>query len=433
MRAEDLTTKYNDLMEQLNHLADQQAALEKQVSQLKTNLEQNGALTPEQQQQMQQARAAQQDLAKQTEQFAKDLLDESKRPPVFDVERDYKRALERFAERMEKATAAMGRSSEDLHQARDQATGKEGLPGLRSALRNQREALAQLGQNRDDYEKGVQQANRDIEKVYRLLEDAEMFKALLDRQQNVERQARTYKDLADPGLDEQIRLKEVSEEQAAVEQALAQLKEDFQTHAKEIDADYPKVADDARGIADEIRKRQIEDLMESASTRLAWTDAKGGHEKAQDAYQEMQAMVGVCNGAGGDAQAECELRLKITMNMALGNTLQQLAKGLNPGSGMGAGLGAGWSGQSGTGGGRTQFAVFGPDSLMQNRLSKGGGRSARKTQAAPEQPEAVAASIEELTAAKNNQLELPGGGGERIMQEYRKLIEEYFKSVAGEK
>jgi len=121
------------------------------------------------------------------------------------------------------------------------------------------------------------------------------------------------------------------------------------------------------------------------------------------------------------------------MNMALGNTLQQLAKGLNPGSGMGAGLGAGWSGQSGTGGGRTQFAVFGPDSLMQNRLSKGGGRSARKTQAAPEQPEAVAASIEELTAAKNNQLELPGGGGERIMQEYRKLIEEYFKSVAGEK
>src|SRR5205823_2590720 len=28
MRAEDLTAKYNDLMEQLNHLADQQAALE---------------------------------------------------------------------------------------------------------------------------------------------------------------------------------------------------------------------------------------------------------------------------------------------------------------------------------------------------------------------------------------------------------------------
>ena len=56
-----------------------------------------------------------------------------------------------------------------------------------------------------------------------------------------------------------------------------------------------------------------------------------------------------------------------------------------------------------------------------------------KTQAAPEQPEAVAASVEELATTKNTELELPGGGGERIMQEYRKLIEEYFKRVAEEK
>src|SRR5438034_3709032 len=195
-----------------------------------------------------------------------------------------------------------------------------------SDLANQRAALAQLGQNRDDYEKGVRSANRDLEKVSRLLEDVEMFKALLERQKNVERQARSYKDLADPGLDEQIRLKEFSEEQGQVEGALAQLKEDFQAHAQEVESDYPKVAQDARKIAEEIRKRQIEDLMESASTRLAWADARGGHEKAQEAYQEMQAMVGVCNSAGGEAQAECELRLKMTMNMALGKTLQQLAK-----------------------------------------------------------------------------------------------------------
>ena len=69
---------------------------------------------------------------------------------------------------------------------------------------------------------------------------------------------------------------------------------------------------------------------------------------------------------------------------------------------------------------------------MPNRLSKGGGRSDRKSQAAPEQPEAVAASIEELAATKNTELELPGGGGERIMQEYRQLIQEYFRRVAEE-
>jgi hypothetical protein len=171
--------------------------------------------------------------------------------------------------------------------------------------------------------------------------------------------------------------------------------------------------------------------MESASTRLDWADARGGHEKAQDAYVEMQAMVGVCNSTEGDAQAECDLRLKLAMNMGLGNTLQQLAQGLKPGSG--AGLGAASRGKSGTAGGQTQFAVFGPESPRKNPLSKGGGRSDRRTQAAPEQPEAVAASVEELATTKNTELELPGGGGERIMQEYRKLIEEYFKRVAEEK
>jgi len=149
----------------------------------------------------------------------------------------------------------------------------------------------------------------------------------------------------------------------------------------------------------------------------------------------MRAMVNVCESAGGDAAAECELRLKITMNMALGNTLQQLARALDSrsGAGMGARFGNGLSGASGTSGGQTQFAVFGPDSFMKNRRSKGGGRSDRKTQAAPEQPEAVAASIEELTTPKNTELELPGGGGERIIEQYRNLIEEYFRRVAEEK
>ena len=274
-----------------------------------------------------------------------------------------------------------------------------------------------------------------LEEIARLLEDVELFKALLNRQKNVERQARSYKDIPDPGLDDQIRLKEFSEEQATVEEALAQLKGDFQTHAGEVEADYPKVAADARKIADEIRKRQIGDLMESASTHLAWADARGGHEKAQAAYDEMKAMVGECNSAGGDAQAECELRLKITLNTALGNTLQQLVKGFNPGSlpALGAGMSAGLSGQSGQAGGQTQVAIFGPDSTRPNQRSKGGGRSDRKSQSAPEPPESVAANIEELTTPKNAELALPGGGGERVLQEYRHLIEEYFKRVAEEK
>ena len=430
MRAEDLTGKYNEMMEQLNRLADRQTALEQQVSQLKSNLEQNGAMADADRDRLQDALAGEKELAKQTQQFARELSDEAKRPPVFDVEKDYKRALEKFSGRMDQARQAMVRSSENLDRAAAKSAGKEGLPDLDSGLQNQREALAQLGQTRDEYQQGIQRANRDLEKVARLLEDAEMFKTLLERQKNVERQARTYKDLADPGLDEQIRLKEFAGEQAAIGQALGQLKDDFQAHAKDVESDYPKVAGDARKIAGEIRKRQIEDLMDSASTRLEWADAKGGHEKARDAYEQMQDMVGVCDSTGTDAEAEGELRLKLTMSMGLGNTLQQLSSAFKAGSVPGTG--GGLTGQSGTGGGQTQYAVFGPDTPRQNQLSKGGGRSNRRTQSAPEPPDAIASSTEEVTSTKGAQMELPGGGGERILQEYRPLIQEYFKRVAEE-
>src|SRR5439155_26482428 len=181
---------------------DKQAALEKQTSQLKTNLEQNGSLTSDERQQMQRALEAQKALAKQAEQFARELQGEAKRPPVFDIEQDYKKAREKFAERMDRAQQAMERSSTNLQGAAEKSAGREGLPSLSSALQEQREALAQLGQNRDEFQKGIQQANRDLERIYRLLEDTETFKALLERQKNLERQARSYKNVAAPDFEE---------------------------------------------------------------------------------------------------------------------------------------------------------------------------------------------------------------------------------------
>lgn len=428
-RAEDLTRKYDELMEPLNRLAARQSALEKQVSQLKSNLEQKAGPADGDRQRLEEALAAQKALAQETAKFARDLADEAKRPPLFDVEKEYKQSLDDLSKRMDQAKDAMTRGSGHLDQAAARPAARDGLTDLESALREQREALERLGQTRDDYDQGVRRASRDLEKVARLLEDAETFKALLERQTSLERQARTFKDAADPGLDERVRLKEVAGQQAEVRQALSRLKDNFVEHAKEIEADFPKVNADARKIAGEIRRRGIEDLMDSAVTRLEWADARGGHEKTENARQEMQDMVQVCQNAANDAQVEGDLRLKLTMNGGLGNTLQQLAGGLKAAA---AARTPGASGKSGSGNGQSQFAVFGPDAPRPNQLSKGGGRSSHKFQAAPETPDAVAASFEEVAASKGAPMELPGGGGERILEEYRPLIQEYFKRVAEE-
>lgn len=284
MRAEDLSKKYNDMLEKVEKLADEQEKLERETESLKKKLTEQGKLTEQEREDLLNGVVRQGELAKKAEKLARELLEESDIPPIYDVEKDYKEALREFSRQLAEAREFMEKSAEKLSE-------EKGVPSLQSALKEQREALERLGRSRKEFREGIQQANKDIEKCAKLLEDIEMFKYILSLQKELVRQSRYYQEMKNPGLDDLIRLKELAKEEEHIGEELVLLKENLKKHAEEIEPEYPKVAKDARRIALEIEKRKIEELMKSADGKLGKGDGPGGYADALAAYEQLMAMV----------------------------------------------------------------------------------------------------------------------------------------------
>jgi len=213
--------------------------------------------------------------------------------------------------------------------------------------------------------------------------------------------------------------------EAPVTQSLPSVTED----EKLAEPDYATVAADARKIADEIETRLIETDMGEASTRLSEKKALDGHVKAEEAATDMKEMIKVCESASGGAGSACKFKLQIKMGMNPGNTLGQLGAGMKPGS-----SGLTGNGQSGQGGNGAPFGMFGPDQFGEKSNSKSrmlGDRKA-KSDAEAEEPGKAAQNVDEVSAAKKFDVEFEAAGSERVMEEYRGHIDQYFKKLAEE-
>lgn len=199
--------------------------------------------------------------------------------------------------------------------------------------------------------------------------------------------------------------------------------------------DYAVVAADARKIAEEIEQRLIESHMDEAAADLAARKAPEGHAKAEEAYLDMKEMIKFCNSTGSGAGSACKFQLQIKMGMNPGNTLGQLGAGMKPGSsGIGGLNGLTGAGSSGQSGGGTTFGIYGPDKFGEKTNSKSRMLSDRKAKsdAAEEAPGGLAGNVEEVSAAKKEDVTFTAAGGERVLEEYRGQIDGYFKRLAEE-
>lgn len=226
MTATDLREQYDAILDELRALAAAQKELAEHTEAL-GNAMAEGSAAAESQERLAELQAQQQQLAAAARAMAEELRGEAAAPAIYDIENSYKQALADFAERVEQAAANM-----------ESAQGQMAPPGsgVPSAVSEQREALRQLGAVTNEFQNGIQQANRHLENVMNLISDVENFKYLYSLQKGLERQIRYYSEASQLTLDDQIRLKELSERQEEVREALAQLKEDLRDHAEDLDA-----------------------------------------------------------------------------------------------------------------------------------------------------------------------------------------------------
>ena len=199
-----------------------------------------------------------------------------------------------------------------------------------------------------------------------------------------------------------------------------------------LEPDYAVVAADARKIADEIESRLIESHMEDAKAELSKNNPVEGYPKAHEAYVDMEEMISFCEASAGKAGKACRFKLKMKMNLNPGNTLGQLAKGSNPGQGM---FGETGDGSSGSSGGSLPFGLYGPESFgdRSKATRKLGDKKAKSDHVPTEfELDPLSGSVEEISTSKNTGLEFSAEGEATILEEYRPLIDAYFKRLAQE-
>lgn len=416
--ARDLTDRYAKLLDAVKALADEQERLRKETEDLSRKID-SGEATGADRAALEAARERQQALADAAGQVAEQFRREAGQTPVFDVQEAYKRDLAEMAGRIEQSKAAM-----------DQAGDAMGRNASAEAAQAQARALEALGQGQQQFQEGVMQASRDLEDVQDLMQNAENFKYLYTLQQGLERQARSFRDTAQPSLDDRIRLQELAEAQEKVREGLDQLKKDLREDAERVQDRFPKAAEDARAIADSIESRKIEESMASGASKLAQGLGASGHGDLERARAEMEKMIDFSEAAGGQAGSDLDMRLRIRMASGLGGTLGQMSQGMQ--SGLGGSRGFAGQGAAGASASSTPFGMFGNDSLGE-RSSDLAGRVRHRAQSV-ERPGTLPLEpgrVEQLDVPKQDR-PLEAVEGERIMDEYRGLIDRYFRRLADE-
>ncbi|MDZ4860234.1 MAG: hypothetical protein SGI88_14755 [Candidatus Hydrogenedentes bacterium] len=425
--ADDLKEKYDALQSAMDGIASEQKNIEAETRALREALGNAPAANDAIQRQLSELAARQSALAEQTAKAAEQFRQEAAAPAVFDIEKEFKKTLGETAARLERARDLMANSAEQLGQAAD---AKAASPGQTAgdAAKNQQLALDELGQGKKDYAEKIQKPADEIAKMYKLLEDVETFKAIHGAQSDLERQARSYRDVRSPSLDQHVRLKELGQAQKEIRGAIIDLKSDLAKHAAEIEVELPNVGRDARGIVDGIDGRNIPTVMEQAMGGLSKGDGQSGHEKADEAARLLDQMIERVEQAQGSS-SESESRLRITMGLDAGNTMAQMQNSVKPGFMPSPGGMAGNGSQS-----AAPIDMFGPEG-QKGKATEESAMSRTKANAnarAAEGVATIAGSLEEIETPQENELNVETGPAEPVVEEYRAIIDAYFERIADE-
>lgn len=429
-QAQDLSRESKDLTSAVQDLAARQQDLAQKMEQLERQLQKNPG-DRSLQKKLDAARKEQKALQEEARKLAELMRQYAQSPSASEIERSLKQKLGEMSQQMSRTANGSMQSAQG------------GNPS--EAASEAREASRQLQQLNRRMQDQVAKSIDHLEKMLPLYNDMERFKGLLDQQGQLVLKAREFQQKNGNSKSDRAKMERLAEEQSRIQQELKQLQQDMNQHAEDAKEQFPKASRSAQKIAEEIGKRQIPGLMQGGKDGFRQSEGAQAFEKSQQALQQMQAMVQQCESSQGSQGFEGELDVALTKSLGqkgLGRSLNQLAAGMGmkPGSeqgtsGMGIGAGGMPGRESGQQGG---YAMRGPRAYVPAtesvRSGGGGGSRERKPTRIAGQPAGPAPEdVEVVKDPAQLPPKAPGADGSRYPAEYRRLISDYFKSVAERK
>lgn len=440
--------QYRQLTEALKQLSEQQSELAKQMAKL---AEQEKHLAPNDKQgrekllqQREALRKQQQELQEQAKQLAQQMRDLAQQKPQYDVEKDLQKQMEQMAQAVEQAQHRMqfaqnASSPSSMAQAAKQAAQK-----LQNATGKQAEITEKMLQA--------------LEKVAPLYDDLARLEALTGEQAKLAQQAQQLQKSGksdDPFT--QSRLKSLAEQQAQNRDELNHIWQYLRDHAAEAQSAAPEAAQTANQLADAIEEMSIGQKMQGAEQSLQRKEMKEGASQAQAAREALESLLAKMKQGEGQCNGACnKIGLGLGMSSGMGKTLSQMgrrmAMGRSRGSGNGLGQGQGM-GQTGSGGYQAPQPGSRPGQDGQSSFQNGSVQEAMAMSMVPQPTSGNRPSPKRkggprpqpLSAFSTDNSEKPEADttqpatkasdkdASRYPNEYRRLVRDYFKSVAGQK
>ncbi len=447
-----MIAQYRQLTDALQQLSDQQAELARQMAAL---AEQAKRLAPSDkkgqaavQKQVEALRRQQQALQEQAKQLAQQMHDLARQKPQYDVEKGLQQKMEEMAQAVEQAQKQMQSAQKANSPASMSKAAQAAAQKLKQAAGTQAPATEKMLQA--------------LEKVQPLYNDLDRLQALTEEQTHLAQQAEQLQKSGKPDDPfTQSRLKSLAEQQAQNHDELNQIQQDLREHAAAAQSVAPEAAQTANQIADAIGEMSIPQKMQSAQQSLQQHDAKEGANQAEAARQALESLLAKLKQGQGQCNGACDkIGLGLGMKPGMGKSLAQMGK--RPGQGRGRGRGQGQGQGQGNGEGQGQSASNGYQAPQPGSRPGDPSRSGSQNGDAQEAtamsltPQAVSGSrpkpeskggprAQPLAQFSKDNTEKPDPASPkpptratdkeaaRYPAEYRRLVRDYFKSVAGQK
>jgi hypothetical protein len=348
--------------------------------------------------------------------------------PQYDIEKGLQKKLAELANQVARAAGGAMKGAEQA--ATPDAMAQQGEVAVQQLERASRGA-----------QRSVEKALQALEKTAPLYQDIARLRKLTEKQGETAMQARQVARQAKLDDFAKSRLKELSHQQEQIRQQLRQLLEDMETHASECEDVAPGAAQQARALTQAIDRMGVTEMMSSAESAFRKPDTQTGANEAERAQRALESLFGKCKSCQGQAKQGLEGQALMALGQGAGSTLDQLARLPGGQGGQGHGFAQGQSGmpapqpgsRPGDGsqsGSSSQMAMALP--LYQPNASSSARRENRRRFPGGNLPgELGAQDIERLTEVARKPAAVTDPAPGRYPAEYRRLVQEYFRAVAG--
>ena len=425
-----MAAEYRAQTDALNTVAERQQSLADRMKQAENNPHTS-------REQMSSLQREQGTLQRDARSLADSMRKLSQQPPQVDAERGMQRKLAELAKQVEQA------ASDPMKQAASNRSGKNPSGQAQRAAEQLKKAAGQ-GQ------KSIEKALKTIEALAPLYEDVKQLQELAKIQRELATQARQQANQVKQDAFNQSRLKDLAEKQQGAEETLNEVRRNLEEHAAACETTAPAAAGQAKQLAQALDKMQVSEQMQSAASSMRKNESSTGADQAEAAQRSLDKLFEQGKGTQGAAKKSLDSQLGLCLGQQPGNTLEQMCRGLAPGNGRGAGNGQGQGvaqGQGGQpapqpgsrpgdspgqpGGQQRQMALL---STLQQQSGHSKKQESRRHGPAGEAPAALGnQDVERLSESHRPPTAGSDPSNSRYPVEYRRLVKDYFQSVAGGK